>query len=170
MTVSRLHVSVLDVGQAGRGPLVAVFTTTISSAVQAVEDVVDLVTDGPEFGPDVRRHSRDARRGASDDLSVDEDGELEDARNLEGGGQIGAVEQSHQVAVLVLVLEGDVVRWGELISKDSLHHQDQLVVSNVLIMDGDPANVVAESGLDHQLPCQVHLSLPDDNHSPLLIF
>ena len=35
----------------------AVFAAVVSPNVQAVEDVVDLVADGAELGPNVRRNS-----------------------------------------------------------------------------------------------------------------
>ena len=38
----------------------------------------------------------------------------------------------YQISVLVFVLEGDVVRRTQLVPENSLHHQDKLVVRNVL--------------------------------------
>ena len=47
---------------------------------------------------------------------------------IEGG-------QAHQVSILVLVLQGDVVRRTQLVPEHSLHHQDKLVVGDVLLIN-----------------------------------
>ena len=71
-------------------------------------------------------------------LAVDEERELEDLGVGDGAGEVGGVEDGDEVAVLVLVLEGDVVLGGELAAVHPLHHQDQLVVGQVVVVDWNP--------------------------------
>ena len=53
---------------------------------------------------------------------------------------------------LVLVLDGHLVAALQLPPEHALHHQHQLIVGDVLIMDGDASDVVAQLGFDDQLP------------------
>ncbi len=38
-----------------------------------------------------------------------------------------------------------------------LHHEHQLVIREIIIVDGNPPNVVAKRGLDDQLASQIQL-------------
>ena len=71
-------------------------------------------------------------------LAVDEERELEDLGVGDGAGEVGGVEDGDEVAVLVLVLEGDVVLGRQLAAVHPLHHQDQLVVGQVIVVDRNP--------------------------------
>ena len=81
------------------------------------------------------------------------------------------VRDGDKIFVLVFVSEHQLLIWVKGASKDTLHHQHQLVISEykfskgltalilreVVIVDGDPSNVLAKGGLDDQLACQVKL-------------
>ena len=56
----------------------------------------------------------------------------------------------------ILVLEGDVIRGAEAALENSLEHEQELVVRDVLVEDGDFANVFPQLHLDDELPAQVH--------------
>ena len=55
----------------------------------------------------------------------------------------------------ILVLDNYVIIGRQLAAVDTLHHQDQFVVRDVLIVDWDAANVVSQLNLDDQLATQV---------------
>ena len=81
------------------------------------------------------------------------------------------VRYGDKIFILVFVSEQQLLIWVKCSSKDSLHHQHQLVISEhefskrltalilreVVIVDGDPSNVLAKGGLDDQLARQVKL-------------
>lgn len=59
----------------------------------------------------------------------------------------------------VLVFDGHLVVALQLPPENALHHQHQLVISDVFVMDGDASDVIAQLGFDDQLPAQVQLAV-----------
>ena len=39
-----------------------------------------------------------------------------------------------------------------------LHHQDQLIIGQVIVVDGDPPDVISQARLDDQLPCHIKIT------------
>ena len=58
---------------------------------------------------------------------------------------------------LVLVFDCDLICVTEFSTVDALHHQNQLVIRNVLVVDGDATDVIAKLNLDNELPAKVKL-------------
>ena len=81
------------------------------------------------------------------------------------------VRNGDKIFILVFVSEQQLLIWVKCASKDALHHQHQLVVSEdkfrkrstvfilreVVIVDRDPSDVLAKGGLDDQLARQIKL-------------
>lgn len=63
------------------------------------------------------------------------------------------------IRTFILVFDGNLVVTLQLPPEDTLHHQHQLVISNVFVMDRDAPDVVAQLGFDDQLPAQVQLAV-----------
>lgn len=59
----------------------------------------------------------------------------------------------------IFVFDGNLVAALQFAPEDALHHQHQLVVCDVFIMDGDAPYVVAQLGFDDELPAQVQLAV-----------
>lgn len=59
----------------------------------------------------------------------------------------------------ILVLDGHLIITLQLPPEDTLHHQHQLIVGDVLIVDGDTSNIVTQLGFDDQLSTQVQLAV-----------
>jgi len=70
---------------------------------------------------------------------------------LDREGEIGAVRDSDEVAIFVLVLEKEVVVGREDALEDSLHHENELVVGEIVIVDGNPSDVIAHGGFNDEL-------------------
>jgi hypothetical protein len=48
---------------------------------------------------------------------------------------------------LVLIFDGDVISVVELASEDTLHHQNQLIIGDGVVVDWNATNVVVELSL-----------------------
>lgn len=59
----------------------------------------------------------------------------------------------------IFVFNGNFIVTLQLASEDTLHHQHQLIVCDVFIMDRDASNVVTQLGFDDQLAAQVQLAV-----------
>lgn len=59
----------------------------------------------------------------------------------------------------ILVFDSDFVAAVELAAENALHHEQELVVGDVFIVDGDAADIIAQLSLDDQLPTQVQLAI-----------
>lgn len=59
----------------------------------------------------------------------------------------------------ILVFDSDLVVTLQLSPEDTLHHEHQLIIGNVFIMDGNASDVVTQLGFDDQLPAQVQLAV-----------
>lgn len=92
----------------------------------------------------------DAHRGR---LRIDEHLQLQQAAALDGEGDVIAVDDGHQVAVLVAVLQLNLIRRREL--EEAHHHDQQLIVGDLLIVDWHLANDVAVLRLDDNLAGQI---------------
>jgi len=123
-----------------------------SVAVDGVEEMGHSVSDADELFDDVAVDvgGRILKTGVGVRFGVDEDAEFEDAAVLDGEGEVAAVGDGDEVAVLVLVLEKEVVVRRDDALEDSLHHEDELVVGEIVIVDGDTADVIPHSGFDDQ--------------------
>ena len=75
---------------------------------------------------------------------------------LNGESEVGAVENGDEIAVLVRVFNQNLVRRVDLTFEDALHHQHELVVSYILIVNGNAPYVLAQADFDQQFPRQVH--------------
>lgn len=59
----------------------------------------------------------------------------------------------------ILVFYGNLVVTLQLAPEDTLHHQHQLIVGDVFIMDRDASDVITQLGFNDQLPAQVQLAV-----------
>ncbi len=80
-----------------------------AGVVERVQDLRDPITDLTKLCLDVLIDFHAPVGIVVDNLPVHQDGQLEDSREGDRGCQVGAVFDCDQVAVLILVLEGDVI-------------------------------------------------------------
>ena len=60
-----------------------------------------------------------------------------------------------QTHTFIFVLDDNVIICGQFSAVNTLHHQDQFIIGDVLIVDGDAADVVPQLNLDDELAAQV---------------
>ena len=56
----------------------------------------------------------------------------------------------------ITVLESHIISVVQFALVDSLHHEQQLVVGDVFVVNGHAPDVVSQAGLDDQFPSQIH--------------
>jgi len=76
---------------------------------------------------------------------------------LDGEGKVGAVGDGDEVAVFIFILEKEIVVSCDEALEDSLHHEDQLVVGQIVVVNGDSSDVGADGSFDDELAGQVQL-------------
>lgn len=60
---------------------------------------------------------------------------------------LSSIKNWELIYTLVLIFDGDVISVVELASEDALHHQNQLIVGDGVVVDGNATNVVVELSL-----------------------
>lgn len=90
-------------------------------------------------------------------LSTTDDCQPEHPAVLDGEGQVRVVHDGHQVTIFIFVFQQKLLLRIKHSPEDSLHHEDQLIIGQVIIVYGDPPDVIPQAGLDDDLPCHIQI-------------
>lgn len=124
----------------------SIFMDCVEKVSYSVPDVNELFDD---IWVDVSEILRIG--GSIERFWIDDDAEFEDPAVLDCEGKVGAVGDGDEVAVFIFVLEKEIVVSGDDGLEDSLHHEDKLVVGQIVVMDGDSSDVGADGSFDDEL-------------------
>ena len=100
---------------------------------------------------------------SSNQLGLTEDGELENLAALDGEQDVRVVGQRDQIVLLVRVFDGELVVGLDLVGEDALHHQEQFVVVDVIVVNDNLFDLLLQSHFEDDLSAQVLLLT---SHSP----
>jgi hypothetical protein len=63
-------------------------------------------------------------------------------------GQLAVIRDGDEIAIVIAVLESEVLAGGEALAEDSREHQYELVVGDLVVVDGESAAVIVECRFD----------------------